>query len=195
MSASWLTIGDTLDQLAARLDEYPRQRNAAASRALNRSMATARKQSSTWLRPIYPGVKVAQLKARMGMKLSTSRTLTATLSFSGKRFALYGNFGMRAFGQFGVGFAALPWRIETVSGEEVTPEMLQRAFRNRSTRSGKPLVFSRHTKVRTSHEVLVAPGLARAIDERGLKLPILRVARERFAVVLKQEVTYRVSRG
>jgi len=195
VSTDWLTISDTLDQLAARLDEYPRQRNLAASRALNRAMSAARKQSSTWLRGIYPGIKVAQLKARMGMKLSTSSTLTAVLTFSGKRFALYGNFGMHSFGQFGVSFSGLPWRIETVSGEVVTPEMLQRAFRNRSTRSGKPLVFSRHTKVRTSQEVLVAPGLARAVDERGLKKPILQLARDRFGVVLQQEVTYRLSKG
>jgi hypothetical protein len=195
VSASWLTIGDSLDQLAARLDEYPKERNAAASRALNRAISGTRKQASTWLRAEYPGIKVAQLKARMTMKLATRGNLTAELSFSGKRFALYDNFGMVAFDKFGVAFGKLPWRIETVSGEAVSSDMLHRAFRNRSRRSGKPLVFSRHTKVRTSQEVLVAPGLARAVNERGLKRQILQLARDRFGTVLKQEVTYRLSKG
>lgn len=182
-----------LASLADRIALLPEERLLAGVRAANRTMTTVRAQASRALRPEYPGIKAAQIKARMPLKRATRSEPIAAITFSGKRFTLYGGFGMRALGKWGVRFSKLPWRIETVSGEEVSPQMLQRAFRNRGT-GGRAQVFSRHTKVRTSHEVLVAPGLARAIVERHHGEALRNFARSRFMVVFFQEAKYRLSK-
>ncbi len=189
-----IDIRHDLAALEARIPLLADERMKAAVRAMNRMMTTVRKEAAGAMRREYPGVKIAALKARMKFKRATRQNPAAALVFSGKRFDLYGNFGMRQTGQWGVRFSKLPWRLETVGGEEVTPEMLQRAFRNRSTRSGRATVFSRHTKVRTSHEVLVAPGLARALSEQKIGDALIRVGRQRFAVVFLQEAKFRLSK-
>jgi len=188
-----IDVRHTLDRLEANLGMLAKERLQAAVRAMNRTMTTVRKEAATDLRKEYPGVKIALLKARMKLKRASQQIPTAAVVFSGKRFALYGNFGMRAFGKWGVGFGKLPWRIETISGETVPPEMLARAFRNRRS-GGRATVFSRHTKVRTSQEVLVAPGIARALTEKHIGNSLTRVARKRFAIVFLQEMNFRLSK-
>lgn len=189
-----INVRHDLNALEARLDAYPQEAMLAAVRALNRTVTTVRKEAAISMREEYPGVKAGALKARMKMQRATRQNPVAVLSFSPKRFALYDNFGMRAVGLWGVRFRKLPWRIETVSGEPVTAEMLDRAFRNRSTRNGRSLVLSRHTKVRTSHEVLVAPGLASAFVEQKIGEALVRVGRTRFAVVLVAEMKYQLGK-
>jgi hypothetical protein len=70
----------------------------------------------------------------------------AALVFTAGRFSLYGNFGMRPDGRWGVRFSKLPWRLETVTGEPVSAAMLARAFRQRTRRGGRAWVFSRETR-------------------------------------------------
>jgi hypothetical protein len=195
--AQLLDVRHTLGELSARLGLASGERNQAAVRALNRTITTGRKDASADLRDEYPSLKVAQIKGRIKLQRATRAKASATLTFSGKRFSLYGGFGMREIrgkaNNFGVRFAKLPWRLETVSGETVTPDMLARAFRNRG-RGGRATVFSRHTRVRTSHEVLVAPGLARALAERGIRNGLMSAMRQRFGVVLQQEARFVLSK-
>lgn len=195
--AQMLDVRHTLGELSQRLSLAAEERNQAAVRALNRTITTGRKDAAADLRKEYPTLKAAQIKARIKLGRATRNQQSATLTFSGSRFALYGNFGMREVrgrrNNFGVRFGKLPWRIETVSGEPVSPEMLARAFRNRGA-GGRALVMARHTAVRTSHEVLMAPGIARALGERGIRDALMGAMRRRFGIVLVQEARFTLSK-
>jgi hypothetical protein len=114
------------------------EQSKAAVRALNRTMTTARAESARAMQDEYPGIKIGTLKARIKIERARQDEPRAALVFSPGRIQLYGNFGMRALGRWGVRFSRLPWRLETVSGEPVTPEMLARAFRQRSRAAAAP---------------------------------------------------------
>ena len=188
-----IDIRHTLGKLSAELGLYPKEHKAAAVRALNRTMTTVRAESARTLQKEYPGVKIADLKKRLKFRRATSKQMSAAIDFSGRRFVLFGNFGMRAVGKWGVRFRKLPWRIEGVSGDVVTPEILARAFRQRGT-GGRANVMARWTKFRQSHEILLAPGVARALGERGIGDALVRLGRNRFAVVFVQEAKFRLSK-
>lgn len=194
MAAFSVDVRHGLARLQADLGLYPKETLAAAVRSLNRTMTTVRKSAADVLKSDYAGVKVAALKARMKLVRATQRNASAAIEFSGKRFALYGNFAMRSQGRWGVKFGKLPWRIETITGEQVSPEMLARAFRNRSRRGGRATVFARLSPARASFEVLVAPGLARALVEREVGEALVRIGRARFDVVFEQEAKFRLSK-
>lgn len=194
MSGAALDIRHTMHDLAARYRATGRERVAAAARALNRVMTTVRKEAARELAKEYVGIKVSSLKARLKLKRAKASDLSAAVIFSGKRIALYGNFGMRTKGRFGVSFRRLPWRIETITGDPVTPEMLARAFRQRSTRSGRADAFARQSKARLSFEILLAPGVARALTERKIGTALRRLAVQRFAIVYEQETRFRVGK-
>lgn len=187
-----INVRHDLNRLEQRLGAYPEQMLQAGVRALNRTITTVRSEGARAMQAEYPGVKIGALKARLKMFRASRRDPVAIVEFSSGRFALYDNFSMRTVGRWGVRFGRLPWRLETVSGEPVTPEMLARAFRNRSRRGGRPLVMSRHSKARLSHEVLVAPALARAFVEREIGAALVRVGNARFQVVLEQEMRFRL---
>lgn len=173
---------------------YAAERQKAAVRAANRTMTTARADAARRIQGDYAGLRIRQIKARLKLQRATGSTPVAAITFSGKRIPLYGNFGMRQAGKWGVGFRGLPWRLETVSGEEVTPEMLRRAFRQRSRRTGRADVFSRLGARRDSFELVLAPGLARAFTERNVGAATQRAIRTRFPVVFRQEARFRLSR-
>ncbi len=189
-----IDVRHDLKRLSADLALLPKETMAAAVRALNRTMITVRAEAARTLRVELPRVKVSALKARIKLQRASRERPVAALTFSGRRFALYGNFGMRTLSGFGVRFSKLPWRIETISGDTVTPEMLARAFRQRSRRGGRASVFARHTKVRESFEILVAPGVARAFAERGIGDALVQVTRDRFAIVFQQEAKFTLSK-
>lgn len=193
MTLPVLEVRHTLDRLTARLGLYSGERLSAAVRALNRTMTTVRASSARELQDEYPGLKIAAIKRRIKLERASRANPSAALVFSGRRIPLYGNFGMRGAGKWGVGFRGLPWRLETITGEPVTPQMLARAFRQRSRRSGRADIFARHTAQRLSFEVLVAPGIARALGERKLDDVIARTAIGRFEVVFVQEAKFRLS--
>ena len=188
-----IDVRHTLGKLSAELGLYPKEHKAAAVRALNRTMTTVRAESARSLQKEYPGVKVAALKKRLRFRRANQKDMRAAIDFSGRRIVLFGNFGMRAVGKWGVRFSKLPWRIEGVSGDVVTPEILARAFRQRGT-GGRANVMSRWTKYRQSAEILLAPGVARALAERGIGEALVRLGRTRFAVVFEQEAKFRLSK-
>jgi len=189
-----IDIRHTLNSLSADLGLFPKEHMAAAVRALNRTMTTVRAASARTLQKEYPGVKIADLKKRLKFRRATSKQMSAAIDFSGRRIALFGNFGMRAVGKWGVRFSKLPWRIEGIgTGDPVTPEILARAFRQRG-RGGRASVMARWSKYRQSHEILVAPGVARALAERGIGDALVRLGRTRFAVVFVQEAKFRLSK-
>jgi hypothetical protein len=124
------------------------------------------------------------------MTRATRAKLFADLRYSGRRFALYGNFGMSSFGRWGVRFRKLPWRVETIAGDPVSAEMLARMFRQRVGASGRASVLARRTKQRNSIELLVAPALARAFAERHIDKSLKHAIATRFPVVLQQEAKF-----
>lgn len=188
-----IDIRHTLDRLSADLGLFPKEHMAAAVRALNRTMTTVRAEAARSLQKEYPGVKVGDIKKRLRFRRASAREMRAAIVFSGRRFVLFGNFGMRAVGKWGVRFRKLPWRIEGVSGDPVSPEILARAFRQRGT-GGRANVMSRWSKYRQSAEILLAPGVARALAERGIGDALVRVGRSRFAVAFAQEAKFRLSK-
>lgn len=183
-----------IDRIVADLGALPAERMAAAVRAANRTLTSARADSARRLAREYVGVKIAEIKRRVRLERATQKKPRAALVFSGRRIPLYGNFGMTAAGKWGVRFRGLPWRLETVSGEPVTAEMMRRLFRQRSRRTGRADVFSRHTAKRTSFDLVLAPGLARALAERNIGEALEKAIRARFGVVFKQELRFRVGR-
>jgi hypothetical protein len=194
MGVPSIDIRHTMDRLAANLRLYPKERLAAAVRALNRTGTTVRAEAARELQKSYRGLRIAAIKKRMRFTRATRLNPSMAVIFSGKRIPLYGNFNMRPTGKWGVRFSGLPWRLETVTGEVVTPQMLERAFRQRSTRTGRADVFSRHTAQRQSFELVLAPGIARAFAEQGVGATVVRVARARFQVVFRQEAQFRLSK-
>jgi len=189
-----IDIRADLSRVQATLGLLEREVMPAAVRAMNKTLTTVRAEASRELRRDYPGVKAGALKARMKLVRATRNRPTAEVVFSGSRIPLYGNFGMRGFGRFGVRFGKLPWRVETLEGEAVGRERMARAFRNRLKRGGRAVVFSRETKHRQSHQILVAPGIARALAERPLGATLVRIGRARFLEVLDQEVRFVLSK-
>lgn len=166
----------------------------ASLRALNRTATTARAESARDLHKEYGSLKIGEIKSRIRMERATRNKPVAVLTYSGKRFAVYGRFGMRAVGRWGVRFSKLPWEVETIGGDKVSPERLARAFRQRSSKTGRADVFSRATKARDSLEVLVAPGLARTFAERSIAANLKRVVETRFPEVLRQEANFLLTR-
>jgi hypothetical protein len=168
------------------------EQSKAAVRALNRTMTTARAESARAMQDEYPGIKIGTLKARIKIERARQDEPRAALVFSPGRIQLYGNFGMRALGKWGVRFSRLPWRLETVSGEPVTPEMLARAFRQRSRSGGRAYVFARHTPARQSFEVLLAPGVARAFGERKVGDELATRALDIFVANFEREARFQL---
>lgn len=190
-----VNVQHDLGKLVADLKLMPSEQKAAGVRALNRTMTTVRAEAARSLKGAYPGLLVGDIKKRIRLKRASGsdRAPSAVLIFSGRRIALYGKFGMRSFGRWGVSFRGLPWRLETISGDAVTPEMLARAFRQRA-RGGRAGVFARHTEKRESFELLVAPGVARAVAERAIGDVLVRIAHRRFSETYAQEAKFRLSK-
>lgn len=192
-----IDISADLQRVQLKVGLLEREVLPAAVRAMNKTLTTVRAEATKELRRDYPGVKASAMKARMKLVRATRGKPTAAVVFSGSRFSLYGNFGMRPFGQWGVRFSKLPWRVETLSGDDATEELKAnplRVFRNRLRSGGRAAVFLRWTEKRLSQEMLLAPGIARAIGERRVGAVGVRVGRARFAEVFAQEVRFILSK-
>lgn len=188
-----LRVTHDLDKVAAEYGLMAEEQALAAARALNRTMPSVRALAARRLqREEYPGIKIGTLKGRMQIVRATRNEPRAALVFTAGRFSLYGNFGMRAEGRWGVRFSKLPWRLETVTGEPVSAAMLARAFRQRTRRGGRAWVFSRETAARLSFEILYAPGLARAVAERPVGDQLPARALEIFSADFEREAHYRI---
>lgn len=171
-----------------------RARLDAAPRAINRALTSGRAEAVRLMRAEYGGLQAGQIRSRIKMVRATRARPVGSLVFSGKRIALYNRFGMRSAGRFGVRFRKLPWRLETIDGDPITPDMLARAFRQRGRGSGRASVFARQNAARDSLEVLLAPGVARGLSERRLEPKVRAVMLSRYAVVLDQEMRFRLSK-
>jgi len=178
--------GDLFRKYSSRLDIYRKERITAAVRAMNRGTASARAAAARIMQSDYGGLKISTIKARMRLRRATAGAPTAEIKFSGRRISLYGNFGMRAAGKFGVRFGRLPWAVETIAGEPVTSEMLQRAFRQRSGR--RAAVLARVGAKRYPISILVAPGVARALERGNTKATTLAALTSRFDQVFEYEM-------
>jgi len=189
-----IDISHNLAELQRKYSLLPEELARAVPRSINRTMITVSKEATNNLRPLYPGIKVGALLKRMKREAATSKLPRAAIVFSGGRFNLYGNFGMRPFGKFGVRFGKLPWKIEGLSGDPVSPEILARAFRNRLRAGGRAVAMARWTKYRLSAEILLAPGLATAYTERHLDAKLAAVARKRFPEVFLQQARFLLSK-
>lgn len=192
-----LDIRADLGRVQATLGLLEREVLPAAVRAINKTLTTVRAEAARELRPMYPGLKVSALKARLKLERATRAKAFGAVVFSGSRISLYGNFGMRAFGTWGVRFGKLPWRVETLSGDVATGELKAnptRLFRNRLRRGGRATVFLRWTEQRLSHEMLLAPGVAQALAESAIGNKMVTVGRRRFLEVFDQEARFLLSK-
>jgi hypothetical protein len=185
-----ISVSHTLKAYEARLAGLPKERMAAAVRSLNRAMTTVRAEASRDMGKEYPGLKIGTIKRQMRMKRATRGDPAASVTFSAKRFRLFGNWNVRQTRKGVLGRLPFRW-IETASGELVRPSELSRAFIQRS-KAGTPNVWIRVGKDRYPIEALVASSLATAFVERAIGRRLGKVARERFAVVFAQEVSFRL---
>jgi hypothetical protein len=145
-----------------------RERTVAMVRGLNRAAEGSRTDGVKHLRPLYSSLKVAN-----------QGKLTSSAKFSNGRITLHGNFGMKPQGDFGVRFGRLPWRVEDPDGVEVTGDMLDRVFRNRLQRGGRPAVLARYGKPRLPITVLLAASLGRAVVDKAILPKLAEAGRQR----------------
>lgn len=169
------------------LGALEREKNVAAVRGLNRAAQGARTDSVKALRPLYPSIKVAALRARIKVERATGTNLRSATRFSSGRIALHGNFGMKGSGKFGVRFGKLPYRVETLDGSTVDSKMMERAFRNRIA-GGRAAVLARLGPPRLPISVLVAPAISKAVVEKHIAAAVKVKGQARFLKEFTQAV-------
>jgi len=190
-----IDISHNLAELQRKYSLLPEELARAVPRSINRTMIAVRKEATVEQRKDYPGVKVKQLQIRMKGIAARQNLPRAEIVFLSGRFNLYGHFGMKPFGKFGVRFSKKPWRIDTIGGDaDISSEMLARMFRTRLRAGGRAVVMSRWTKRRLSANVLVVPGLDEHYTERHLGVKLAAVARKRFPEVFLQQARFLLSK-
>jgi hypothetical protein len=166
----------------------------AVPRALNRTLTTVRAASARQLAKFYPGLKRSTLKRQIKFKRATVSSQTASLTFSGKRFRLFGNFNVRRKQfRWGTGIAPsarLPGFLERGDGTPITPEDLNRVFLQRP-KGGAANWWLREGKARMPISVVVVRGLSAAFVEGQVASALGPVARARFMRALEQELKFR----
>jgi len=168
-------------------------RMKAAVRALNRTMTTVRAEAARAMAREYEGLKIGTLKRQMRFKRATASEADASITFSNRRFRLYGNWNVRHSRGQRVRLARLPFRVETGEGRRLDPAALSGAFLQRAKSNGTPNVFLRVGRARYPITALVAPSLSSAFVERQVGEKLARIARTRFAVVFAQELKFRLA--
>lgn len=187
-------VQHSLRALTARLDLVPKEVMAAAVRSLNRTMTTVRAEAARDMAAEFRGLKIGTLKRQMKFKRATRSEPVASITFSNKRFRLYGNWNIRHSGGKHLRLGRLPFRLETGDGRQIGDAELRSAFIQRARTNGVPNVFLRTGRARYPIAVLVAPSLAAAYVERAIGRRLAQVARDRFAVVLQQEAKFQLSK-
>jgi hypothetical protein len=191
-----LDIRHDISGAQAKLHLHEKAVMTAAVRAMNRTNTTVRKETANSLQEFYPGMKVSTLKAKLRMTKATRNKPESRLDPAKGRVPLMGNFGMARRGRFGVYFSKLPWRIETPDGESIPPQLLQtNAFVNPLQVSGRLVVFVRLGRRRLPIGVLLAPGPAKTIVEKGLRARMYRLGAEIFNRNFNRELAYAKSRS
>lgn len=185
------TVHHDLRALEAALREYPRALLQADVRTKNRTAAATRTEAVRRLRAELPGLKAGVIRRQMKIVRATSTNPRALLEFTAKRFRLFGNFNARQT-KGGVRVSRLPWRIETLDGDIVPPQILAHAFIQRGRRSGVPHVWIRVGPQRYPITALLGSSLATAFKQRGLGSELIAFGRSRFRIVFGQEMRYRL---
>lgn len=183
---------DIRSDISGAQDKLNTAKNAvmtAAIRAMNRTTTTVRKECSDELQQYYPGIKVSNLKARMQLVKAVRSVPEARIQYRAGRISMMGNFGMHRRGKFGVYFSKLPWRMETPEGDVIPSSMLQtNAFINR-LHGGRQVVFVRLGDRRLPISVLLAPGIAKAVVEKG----ILAKEQDRGRVIFEKNFAHEMA--
>lgn len=196
-----IDIRHDLNGFAARLGVYGKEKAAAAVRALNRTMTTVRAEGARDLKDDVR-LPVGKIKRGMLLKRATRASMAASITFSNKRLRLFTWNPARRQTRWGTGIRTggrLPrqiLRVDAISGRvsEVSPAELKSAFIQRSRRFGTPNVWLRQGKESTPIDVLVTPSLSEVLVQSRLNEALRRRSRDRFLIVLEQEMKFRLSR-
>lgn len=178
--------------------------SVATARALNKTMTTARAQSARDLKKVYGALKIGVIKRRIKLLRASRSRQESTLLFNGGRFRLFGNWpisktvtrtgvrtrlrGVSSSGR--ITTRGLPYGIEMGSGLKVDPAELRNAFIQRSRKTQTPHVWMRLARPRYPIDVLLVPGLGRAVVEKNILTSIERAAVSRYPTVLARELEY-----
>lgn len=195
MPRTTFQVTHDLKGLEARLGAYPQETMAAAVRALNRTMTTVRAEAARSMQKELGGLKIGVIKRQLKQQRATRAVPLAVLTFSNKRFRLFGNYAS-AQTKHGVPIRRGPWRLEDLDGDPIKPADLAHAFIQRPRRGGAINVWIRSSVVGKRYPItaILAPSLSSAFAERQAGQALLRVGRDRFRVVLQQEMTFRLSK-
>lgn len=189
-------IRHDLGRLSAELGLMAKEREAAALRALNRTMSTVRAESSRALAPEYSGLRIGAIKRRIKLSRASRASLRAMLDFSNRRLRL---FNWRVTQSRAGVRGRLPGtilRVDAVSGrvQPIAAGDLRHAFIQRSRAYGTANVWLRQGKDRYPIDVLVAPSPSEVLVQKKINEALGRRARERFQVVFAQEAKFRLSK-
>jgi hypothetical protein len=187
-----VNVKHDLQRLGAAFDLYPRELMSAAVRAQNRVMTTVRRVAVNELHPQFAGLKKGSLRRQLKIATATARSPSASLEFSAKRFRLFGNFNARQT-KSGVRLTRMPWRLETASGDAVSPASLAHAFIQRPRTGGAVNVWVRAGARRYPITSIVVSGLAAAFRDRHLGVGLVALGRARFAIEFRREAQFRLS--
>lgn len=187
-----INVKHDLNRLQVSLGSYPNHVMGAATRAINRSMVTIRTQAVRDMRAALGGIKAGVVQRQLRMTNARRGKLDASLEFSAKRFRLL-NFDARQT-TTGVRLRKMPWRLETLDGEPVTPADLRHAFIQRARTNNSAHVWVRVGKKRYPITAILAPSLAEAFVQRHIGEALVRIGHARFRAVLDQEMRFRLSR-
>lgn len=187
------TVKHNLAGLEARLRLHPQELLAADLRAKNRTANSSRAEAVRRLREDLPGLKAGSIRRQLKIIRASKQNPRAVLEFSAKRFRLFGNWNARQT-KGGVSLTRRPWRIETLDGDVVPPQILAHAFIQRARMSGVPNVWIRLGGKRYPITALLGSSLATAFKQRELGAALIAYGRARFRVVFAQEMKFRIAR-
>lgn len=195
-------IRHDLGRLSANLGLMAKDRQAAALRAINRTLSTVRAESSRTLAEDLTGLKIGAIKKRIRLDRATRAKLRGVLEFSNKRLRLFNwnvpqvrtpwGTGIRTSGRMPKGLL----RVDAVSGHArpVSAAELRSAFVQRARLGRAPNIWLRQGKHSMPIDVIVTPSLSEILVQRRLNEAFARRARERFSIVFAQEARFRLSR-
>ncbi len=183
-----LDIRENIDAATVGLTAIPEKATKPATvRALNRTITSVRAEAARQMRKDYGTLPIRILKALMRFTRANIATLTASLTFSNKRIplirwnAVQTSRGVRVKG---------PKRMETWSGQIITPEMLRSAFIQTARGNAGRNVFIRLGKERYPIEGIVSASLASTYVEGKISAALNSAARLKFQENFVRELRF-----
>jgi hypothetical protein len=147
------------------------------------------------MRDDYPGLRSGAIRGQIKLERATADNPRGVVAFSNKRFRLYGNWVRTQTKRSGVRASRLPYRIETLDGETVPPQILRHAFIQRPKDGGAINVWIRIGTKRYPITALLGPSLSSTLVERHIKQSAVAVGHQRFRIALAQEARFRKLKG